>query len=120
MAKELKSILTKYLDICVICGRPREELHHIFGNVANRPLSDADNLICPLCRAHHNESGMSVHYNKEMKVMSHIIGELAWERQMLADQIAQIESCAGTKKTEDDVIDEVKDMFRKRYGQNFL
>ena len=111
MAKELKSIITDYLDICAICGRPRSDIHHILEGVGKRHLSDSDKLLLPLCIAHHNQSGLSVHQNKEMKVLCHIIGELAWEREYLADRL---------EKYEPNGKEESKIAFHRRYGQNYI
>lgn len=50
---------------------------------------------------------MSVHHNKEMKVMSHIIAQLAYELEMVS---------TGQAKDKN----EAKEMFRKRYGKTFV
>ncbi len=109
----MKSIIVqdRFFDYCMICGSPREETHHVIEGTANRRLSDEDKLVIPLCRRHHNESGMSVHHNKEMKVMSHIIGQLAWEKAYIVEK-------RGLPM--DDIEEEAREAFRKRYGQSFL
>ena len=61
----------------MIDGKPNVERHHIFGG-ADRDKSDEDGLWIPLSKEHHTGK-MSVHMNKEMRVLSHIIGQLAWE-----------------------------------------
>ena len=96
----LKTI-TDYTDYCIVCSRPRTDLHHcVFGN-AKRRLADADNLLLPLCRDCHEK----MHNVKEMQVMSHIVGQLFYERNMCA---------AGLKP------DEAREEFRKRYGISYL
>ena len=49
-----------------------------------------------------------------MKTLCHIIGELAWEREYLA------EICAESDGTTEPWVEDAKTAFRKRYGQNFL
>ena len=110
-----KSILTEYMDYCVICGKPRTDVHHLIEGTSGRRLSDEDGLICPLCASHHNMHRYSVHDCREMNVMSHIIGELAWERQRLADEVSK-----NDDRTTDEVIEQVKTSFRKRYGKCYL
>jgi hypothetical protein len=46
-----------------------------------------------------------------MKALCHIIGELAWEREYLADRLEKYEP--GCKE-------ESKIAFRRRYGQNYI
>lgn len=46
------SILTDDLEHCFICGRPKEDLHEIFGG-RNRLNSIKFGLVLPLCREHH-------------------------------------------------------------------
>lgn len=48
---------------------------------------------------------MSVHMNKEMKVLMHIIGQLAWEKH-----------CVAAGETEENA----RELFRKRYGRSYL
>lgn len=109
----MKSIVVqdKYMGYCMICGSPKEEIHHIFGGTANRRLSDEDKLVVPLCRKHHNESGMSVHYNREMKLMSHIIGQQAWMMKYIIDRY---------ELPFEDIEEEARDEFRKRYGEAYI
>jgi hypothetical protein len=96
----------KYANYDMISGEPNVERHHIFGG-PNRGKSDNDGLWIPLTPAHHNSSNMSVHMNKEMKTMSHIIGQLAYELELVS---------TGKAKTKD----EAKEMFRRRYGKSYL
>ncbi len=95
----------KYADYDVIDGRPNVERHHIFGG-PDRQKSDEDGLWIPLTYEHH-QGRMSVHNNKEMKVLSHIIGQLAYELEMVS---------TGKAKSKD----EAKEMFRRRYGKSYL
>lgn len=61
-----KSILTNNLDVCVICRKPREAIHHIYGGHGRRAISDREGFIIPLCNLHHNMGVHSVHFDKKM------------------------------------------------------
>lgn len=93
----------KYADYDMIDFTPNVERHHIFGG-ANRNKSTEDGLWMPLTKEHHTGK-MSVHMNKEMKVMSQIIGQLAYEKHLVAGGIS--EKAAREK-------------FRSRYGKSYL
>ena len=96
----------KYADYEMIDGSYGVERHHLMGG-ANRNHADEDGLWVPLSPDHHNSSRMSVHHNKEMKVMSHIIAQLAYELEMVS---------TGQAKDKN----EAKEMFRRRYGKTFV
>ena len=94
-------MITKYEDFCIICAKPKTDVHHlVFGN-SKRRLADEDNLTCPCCRVHHE----MFHKGKEMQVMSHIAGQLLYER----------DRCA-----EGATVEEARAMFRQRYGVSYL
>ncbi len=93
----------RYADYDMIDGTPNVERHHIFGG-ANRDLSDDDGLWVPLTREHH-QGKMSVHMNKEMGVLMHIIGQLAYEKKCVADGMSE---------------QDAREHFRKRYGRSWL
>lgn len=79
----MKSIVTDYEQMCIICNSMNNiHIHHLCEGVANRQKSEDFGLKIPLCAKHHNMSNMSVHLNTEMNAMSHIIGQLAFEREM--------------------------------------
>lgn len=63
----------KYADYDMIDGSYGVERHHLMGG-ANRNHADEDGLWVPLSPDHHNSSRMSVHHNKEMKVIPDWIG----------------------------------------------
>ena len=65
----------EYPEYDMISGVPNVERHHIFGG-SNRKLSDEDGLWVPLSKEHHTGK-MSVHMNKEMSSLMHIIGLLS-------------------------------------------
>lgn len=93
----------RFSEYDMINGSPNVERHHVFGG-SNRDKSDDDGLWIPLTKEHHTGK-MSVHMNKEMNVMSHIIGQLAWEKH----------SVAGGMTEED-----ARKAFRNRYGKSYL
>ena len=94
-------MITKYEDYCIICGKPKTDVHHlVFGN-AKRKLADADSITAPLCREHHE----AMHKSKEMQVMSHIVGQLFYERNMCATGVDP---------------DNARESLRKRYGVSYL
>ena len=93
----------KYADYDMISGEPNVERHHVFGG-PDRSKSDEDGLWVPLTYAHH-QGKMSVHSNKEMKVLMHIIGQLAYELN---------EVSTGLTK------EQAREKFRRRYGKSFL
>ena len=97
-------MITNYNDFCIICGRPRTDMHHCFKGNKHRNLADADELLLPLCHEHHL-GNMSVHKNKEMLVMSQIIGQLAYERDKCAEGYG---------------VDAARESFLIRYGKNYL
>ena len=99
-----KVCVTKYMKYCLICGKPNPEIHHCIEGTASRPLCDQDGLVIPLCSEHHT-GNQSVHMNHEMNVMSHIIGQLAWEKHAVAGGISE---------------DDAREAFRRRYGKSYL
>ena len=83
---------------CEICGKPNSELHHLVFGVANRKLSDEDQLVMNLCREHHE----FMHKNA---TVSRIIGQLIYERNKCAEGYG---------------VEAARDSFRIRYGKNYI
>lgn len=103
----MKSIVTKYLDYCLFCGKPVECAHHlIFGN-SSRQLADHDGLIIPACNRCHNMGSIPerIHENSMAEKMSKIIGQLSWEKKKIADGYDP---------------DQAREMFRQRYKKSYL
>lgn len=101
----------RWANYDMIDGTPAVERHHVFGG-ANRHLSDDDGLWVPLSYEHHQ--GMtSVHHNKEMKVLMHIIGQQAWMMDYIINNKDLPFDFANIKE-------EAKEAFRKRYGRSYL
>lgn len=109
-----ESAITKYMDVCLICGAPREAIHHGIEGTANRAKSDKWKLIMPLCARHHNMSDMSVHGNREMQVMSHVISQLAFEREYFRSRVV------ASKSEKDQMDEDVRALFIKEFGMAFV
>ena len=93
-------MITDYKDYCLLCGKPRTDIHHlVFGN-SKRKLADEDGLTIPLCREHHE----SMHNDKAMQAMSHILGQILYERNMCAQNYG---------------VEAAKESFRLRYGKSY-
>lgn len=63
--KQRPSVLTKDFDVCFLCGRPAECVHHVFAG-PNRGISEREGFIVPLCNDCHNMKDGSVHFNREL------------------------------------------------------
>lgn len=106
-----KSIITKYENYCIICGKPTNHTHHCIEGTANRAMSEKYGLTIPLCPEHHNMGNKSVHHQTEMNVMSHIIGQLAYERRYCAEK-------RGLPF--EPLEEEARQSFRERFGKSYL
>ena len=118
----MKMKITEDMTHCIICGNPAVEVHHIFGG-PNRRNAGEDELVVPLCREHHNmgtpvKMSPSVHQKADMMKLFHMLGQLAFERNYLADVIANMD--AGEEYSAEDAIEESVMVFRNRYGRNYL
>ena len=102
------SIVTEYMDISVLSGRPTECEHHLIMGNSLRKLSDEDGLVIPLTHEEHNMSAESIHMSRWGCHLSRIIGQLAWEKEFYR----RLRHDAG--------IDPARDAFRKRYGISYL
>lgn len=115
-----KSIVTNYEKCCLICASPNTERHHLLMGNKHRHLAEEDGLVCGLCPAHHNSSNMSVHMNKEMKILSQQLAQACWERKYLAEKLANANHDGLNEQSVEDWFDEAREAFRKRYGESFL
>lgn len=114
----MKSIVTKYMDISILSGKPMECMHHlIFGN-GLREKSDKYGLIVPLTNDEHNMSLESIHLSRYGSHLSKIIGQLAWEKQYYKEIVMLHAQEQGTPMGEDD--DPARILFRKEFGQSYL
>lgn len=97
-------MITEYNDYCLICGRPRTDMHHIFKGHKQRHLADKDELMVPLCRDHH----AAIHegpYSKEFNLLFEIIGQLEYEKGLCASGMCP---------------EMAREAFRARYGRSYL
>ena len=104
-------MITNYENICVICGRPAQHIHHLIEGNGRRELSEKFSLTCPLCADCHNMSKNSVHLNPKMKAMSNIIGQLAYERQKAIEK---------SELPFEGLSEELREDFRKTFGKSYL
>ena len=72
--KNRKSIFTKDLYHCIICGKKRDNLHEVFFG-RNRQLSIKYGLVIPLCIECHQE----IHKNKKLQDIWHKKGQDIFE-----------------------------------------
>lgn len=97
-------MITEYNDFCIICGKPRTDMHHCLKGHKQRHLADEDQLLIPLCQEHHT-GNMSVHQRKELNVLCEIIGQLAYEKKKCAEGYGEAAA---------------RESFRIRYGRSYL
>ena len=105
-----KTIITKYPDYCIICGKPAEGHHCPYGT-SNRTISDREMLVIPLCAEHHREGKLAAHKCKEIDVLLHIISQLVWEKRYIS------------KKRElpfEPLEEEARNEFRRLFGQSWI
>ena len=102
-----KSLLDTKKCVCFMCGRyGPTEVHHIFGGVANRKLSEEDGLYVYLCHSCHNEPPDGVHFNKRNMQRLRAAGQSRWEM---------------VKIIQNGMTDEeARQAFMERYGKNYL
>ena len=100
-------MITKYMDFCIICSKPKDDVHHCFKGHKQRHLADADGLVIPVCRECHEK----IHKHKELNVLVERIGQLAWEREQLI---------SNQELPFDDLSAAVREDFRSRYGRSYI
>lgn len=91
-------MITDYTEICILCGRLKDDTHHLL-NGNNRATCDEDNITIPLCRKCHTE----IHKNATCEKLCKIIGQLAWESNYYAE---------GRK--------DARKQFLKRYRKSYI
>jgi len=116
MAK--KSIVTEFDNISTFSGAPAECTHHLIYGRGLRELADADGLTIFLTHAEHNMNPngqrWQVHENAPAEALSRIAGQLAWEKEYIANELSVTEEF---KKI---IYKEAREEFRRRYGQSYL
>ena len=64
LEKNRFSVFTDDLEVCILCGRPKEHIHEIiYGK--NRLNSIKYNFVIPLCANHHTGKD-GIHFSKEL------------------------------------------------------
>jgi hypothetical protein len=70
---------------CYFCGRlDGLEKHHVFGGVANRPISEKYGLIVYLCHRHHTGAD-GAQYDKEKNLLLKRDAQMAFEMENSRD-----------------------------------
>lgn len=77
----MESIVQGERQGCYICGRAPTEEHHIFGGVADRPLSEKYGLKVNLCPYHHRDSKGGAHFNQTLMEQLKKKGRESFERE---------------------------------------
>jgi len=93
-------MITKYMEYCLLCGKPKTDIHHLISG-GLRTTADADELYIPVCRECHQ----AIHANGAAMKLSKIVGQLAYEKQKVAE---------GSE------VDDAREQFRKRYSRSWL
>lgn len=77
----MKSIIVDDTSVCIVCGRPYAEEHHVFFGVAYRKLSEKYGLKVGLCYRHHRQQPTGVHGgNRELDLALKRTGQRAFIR----------------------------------------
>ena len=92
-------MITKATEICAICGKPKQEIHHLVFGRGMRELSDQDGLTITLCHDCHE----SVH--RYAGAWSKMVGQLSFELDRMEKGFSR---------------EEAKGEFLKRYGRMYL
>lgn len=113
-----KSIVTEYDDISAFSGSPTEAHHHLCFGRGIRELAEQDGLWIPLTNAEHNMSPngqrYQVHENPPAEALSRMLGQVAWEKEYIAETLTK------TEALKEILYKEAREEFRKRYGISYL
>lgn len=63
---EVRSSLVEDMSVCVVCKRPREQIHHVL-RAYNRHHSEEYAYLLPLCAEHHT-GNTGIHNDKQMDI----------------------------------------------------
>ena len=114
-----KSIVTKYENISAFSHYEADCRHHLIFGRGLRDLAELDGAWIPLRNSEHNMSShgliYQIHENPAAEELSKMLGQMAVEHRMLIKELSQI-----TGKSEDEIFDEVRERFRKRYSISYL
>lgn len=98
--------ITANMEFCAICGASAD-WHHVIHGHGKRELASEDGLVLPLCPYHHQYSDVAAHMNNTVDTLCEIIGQLAFERNQLAE---------GKART----IEDAEAQFLARYEKKYL
>ncbi len=121
-----KSIVTEYEGICFLCGKPSEAEHHLVFGVGIKQIADKDRLTVPICNNCHNtgEVKRRIHDNPVAEKMSKMIGQLAWEKEYLTQDMvhhnAESEGIGKQDEEKEQAKRDVRKKFIVRYGRSYL
>lgn len=126
-----KSIVTDYENICAICGKPKEATHHLIFGTGQRKLADEDGLTIPICNGCHNMQytpfkTAQIHDNSMAESLSKIVGQLAWEENDIAQELADLKNRLNEfmgeseRVTAENIRLNARMRFRARYGRFYL
>ena len=103
----MKGIVTEYNDNCLFCGRPTEAQHHLVYGKGARTIAEKHGLKIPCCNNCHNMGAISerIHGNPMAESMSKIIGQLAYEKHMVAAGMSEADA---------------RDSFRAEFGVSYI
>lgn len=87
--------------LCFLCGKPKQQEHHLIFGRGLRPLCDEDGITAAVCCGCH----MLIHESEKLGTASKIIGQLQYEMDRVNEGI---EPCRA------------REMFRERYGRSWL
>lgn len=91
--KKQDTIVTEYVDFCLICGKPYNiEGHHLICGKGKRELGTEDKLVIPLCDSCHKK----IHDNGIAMVLSKMLGQAVYEQ------------------------NHTREEFRERYGKSYF
>lgn len=115
----MDSIVTEFKDICFFCGRPADCEHHLLFGKPDRQLAEQDGLKVPSCDKCHNmgRKDEKIHGNVMAEKMSKMIGQALWEREYFIKKLMPYLCCEEERNR---LIEEAREIFRKRYGKSFL
>lgn len=74
----MKSIIVNDTSICIVCGKPHPQEHHVFEGWANRKISEKYHLTIPLCMEHH----VRIHTDKKMMDAYRRLGQEVYEKEI--------------------------------------
>lgn len=73
--KDRFSLFTSNLEVCIVCGKPKEHLHEVFFG-SNRQVSIRYGLVIPVCSNCHR----MIHNDSNLQDMWHIRGQEIFEK----------------------------------------